>query len=135
MRLVSANLMMPTTEASCGSGKWRRFWKRWNGGKSGSADSGRASPFFYGFLGQSTLIWARLRIRRTRYNGDQIMKERWLSVAEIAAHLGVNPDTIYKWIERKQLPAHKAGRLWKFTASEVDEWVRAGKAAEPERET
>ena len=58
------------------------------------------------------------------------MKERWLSVAEIAAHLGVNPDTIYKWIERKQLPAHKVGRLWKFTASEVDEWVRAGKAAD-----
>ena len=23
------------------------------------------------------------------------MKERWLSVAEIAAHLGVKPDTIY----------------------------------------
>lgn len=57
------------------------------------------------------------------------MKERWLSVVEIAAHLGVNPDTIYKWIERKQLPAHKVGRLWKFNASEVDAWVRAGKAA------
>jgi excisionase family DNA binding protein len=66
---------------------------------------------------------------------DQIMNERWLSVAEIAAHLGVNPDTIYKWIERKQLPAHKVGRLWKFTATEVDGWVRAGKAADPERET
>ena len=58
------------------------------------------------------------------------MKERWLSVEEIAAHLGANPDTIYKWIERKKLPAHKVGRLWKFMASEVDEWVRAGKAAE-----
>ncbi|MGA2248802.1 MAG: helix-turn-helix domain-containing protein, partial [Verrucomicrobiota bacterium] len=47
-----------------------------------------------------------------------------------AAHLGVNPGTIYKWIERKQLPAHKVGSLWKFTATEVDEWVRAGKAAQ-----
>ena len=61
-------------------------------------------------------------------------QERWLSVEEIAAHLGVNPDTIYKWIERKQLPAHKVGRLWKFMVSEVDEWVRAGKAAERERD-
>ena len=58
------------------------------------------------------------------------MKERWLSVDEIAAHLGVNPDTIYKWIERRKLPAHKVGRLWKFMASEVDDWVRAGRAAE-----
>lgn len=56
------------------------------------------------------------------------MKERWLSVIEIATHLGVNPDTIYKWIERKKLPAHKVGRLWKFMASEVDTWVRGGRA-------
>jgi len=54
------------------------------------------------------------------------MNERWLSVEGIAAHLGVNPDTIYKWIERKKLPPYKMGRLWKFMASEVDEWVRAG---------
>ena len=39
------------------------------------------------------------------------MTERWLSVDEIAVHLGVNPDTIYKWITRKSMPAHKLGRL------------------------
>ncbi len=58
------------------------------------------------------------------------MQERWLSVEEIAAHLGVNPDTIYKWIIRKKMPAHKLGRLWKFLASEVDRWVKAGHAAD-----
>jgi hypothetical protein len=35
----------------------------------------------------------------------------------------------YKWIERKKLPAHKMGRLWKFKASQVDTWVQTGKAA------
>ena len=55
-------------------------------------------------------------------------RERWLSVEEIAAHLGVDPDTFCKWIERKKLPAHKVGRLWKSMESEVDAWVRAGKA-------
>lgn len=58
------------------------------------------------------------------------MKERWLSVEQIAIHLGVNPDTIYKWIERKKLPSHKVGRLWKFLASEVDDWVKGGKAGQ-----
>ena len=58
------------------------------------------------------------------------MNERWLSVDEIAAHLGVNPDTIYKWITRKKMPAHKVGRLWKFLVSEVDGWVKGGHAAE-----
>ena len=61
-----------------------------------------------------------------------MQQERWLSVGEIAAHMGVNPDTVYKWIERRKLPAHKMGRLWKFKASEVDEWVRQGKAAQEE---
>ena len=45
------------------------------------------------------------------------MPERWLSVDEIAAHLGVNPDTIYRWITRTSMPAHKVGCLWKFVAS------------------
>jgi excisionase family DNA binding protein len=58
------------------------------------------------------------------------MQERWLSVDEIAAHLGVNPDTIYKWITRKKMPGHKVGRLWKFLASEVDAWVKGGHARE-----
>jgi excisionase family DNA binding protein len=58
------------------------------------------------------------------------MQERWLSVAEIAAHLGVNRDTIYKWIERKKMPGHKVGRLWKFLASEVDVWVKKGRAGQ-----
>lgn len=59
-----------------------------------------------------------------------MMEERWLSVDEIATHLGVSRDTIYKWITRKQLPAHKVGKLWKFCTREVDEWVRSGGAGE-----
>ena len=56
--------------------------------------------------------------------------DRRLSVQETAAHLGVKPTSIYKWITRKAMPAHKVGRLWKFKVSEVDEWVKSGKAGE-----
>lgn len=52
------------------------------------------------------------------------MEDRWLSVEEIATYLGINQDTVYKWITRKQLPAHKVGRLWRFRREEVDAWVR-----------
>lgn len=51
-------------------------------------------------------------------------RERWSSVEEVTEHLGVGRDTIYRWIERKALPAHRIGRLWKFKLSEVDAWVR-----------
>lgn len=39
-------------------------------------------------------------------------------------------DLTYKWIYRRQMPAHKLGKLWKFKATEIDGWIRAGKAAE-----
>ncbi len=53
-------------------------------------------------------------------------QDRWLSVDDIAAYLGVKRDTIYDWIERRNMPAHKVGRLWKFKVVEIDEWVRSG---------
>lgn len=56
------------------------------------------------------------------------MEDRWLSVDEICAHLGVSRDTVYKWIEQKGMPAHRAGRLWKFKKDDVDEWMRTGGA-------
>jgi excisionase family DNA binding protein len=56
--------------------------------------------------------------------------EPWVSVDQIAEHLGVTRDSIYRWIDRKGLPAHRVGRLWKFQVSEVDDWVRAGGADE-----
>jgi len=60
------------------------------------------------------------------------MSDRWLSVEEIAEYLGVSKDTIYAWINKRNMPAHRIGRLWKFKASEIDEWVRSGGAAENE---
>ena len=54
--------------------------------------------------------------------------EPWVTAIDVAQHLGVVKDTVYRWREHKGLPAHKIGRLWKFQLSEVDEWVRAGGA-------
>ena len=62
------------------------------------------------------------------------MPEPWLSADDIASHLGVTKDTVYAWIAEKAMPAHKIGRLWKFQASEVDDWVRAGGATGEEPE-
>ncbi len=57
------------------------------------------------------------------------MANRWLSVDDIAEHLGIKKDTVYKWVRKKNLPVHKMGKLLKFQIEEVDQWVKEGKAA------
>ena len=58
------------------------------------------------------------------------MEDRWLSISEICKHLGVSNDSVYKWIDKGGMPAHRMGRLWKFKKDEVDEWVRNGGASQ-----
>lgn len=57
-------------------------------------------------------------------------ENRWVSMNEICNYLGISRDTAIKWINKKGLPAHKIGRLWKFKVVEVDDWVRSGGSEE-----
>ncbi len=59
-----------------------------------------------------------------------IQEERWLSVEEIATHLGISKETVYRWLDRGKIPAHRVGKLWKFRSSEVDQWVLDGEASD-----
>ncbi len=54
---------------------------------------------------------------------------RWYSLKEICEYLGVSRDTIFKWIDSKNMPAHKMGRQWKFKIDEVDNWIKSGASA------
>lgn len=56
--------------------------------------------------------------------------EPWYSVEQIAQHLGISKETIYRWLEKGKIPAHRIGKLWKFKATEVDAWVQSGEAGE-----
>ncbi len=58
------------------------------------------------------------------------MEDRWLTVDDVCKYLSVTKDTIYKWIDNRNMPAHKVGRKWMFQKSEIDEWVKSGKAAD-----
>ena len=56
------------------------------------------------------------------------MQDRWYSTKEICAYLGISRDTMLTWITKKHMPAHKVGRNWMFKTSEIDEWVKSGRA-------
>ncbi len=63
------------------------------------------------------------------------IEDRWLSVEEISKYLGVSNDTVYRWIGKQRMPAHRMGRLWKFKKNEIDEWVKAGGASSHDQRT
>ena len=52
--------------------------------------------------------------------------ESWIDVNGVAEHLGVNRESIYRWIDKQGFPAHRVGRLLRFKLSEVDDWVVNG---------
>lgn len=49
-----------------------------------------------------------------------------VGISDVAAHLSVRKDSIYRRVDSKHFPAHKVERLLRFWLSEVDEWVKAG---------
>ena len=64
---------------------------------------------------------------------NKIETERWLSVEEIANHIGCSKDTIRAWIKKETIPYHKVGRQFKFKISEVDRWIESGKSANADK--
>ena len=61
---------------------------------------------------------------------SEINIEKWSTLKEVQEYLGVGRETILQWIAKRNMPAYKVGRLWKFKLSEVDEWIRSGGAAD-----
>ena len=61
---------------------------------------------------------------------NNMIIEKWSTLKEVQEYLGVGRETILKWIAKRNMPAYKVGRLWKFKLSEVDAWIRSGGAAD-----
>jgi excisionase family DNA binding protein len=48
-----------------------------------------------------------------------------LTVREVAQYLRVHPSTLYKMLQRNNLPAFKVGSDWRFNREEVDRWIQS----------
>ena len=61
---------------------------------------------------------------------NNMIIEKWSTLKEVQEYLGVGRETILQWIAKRNMPAYKVGRLWKFKLSDVDAWIRSGGAAD-----
>lgn len=60
--------------------------------------------------------------------------QMWFTVEQIATHLQISKESIYRWLEKGRIPAHRVGKQWRFLITEVDDWVKRGDAIENPRE-
>lgn len=58
--------------------------------------------------------------------------DKYISIDEAAEYLGIKTVTLRGWIKdsKKEIPAHRVGKFWKFKYSELDEWINSGKSAD-----
>ena len=49
-------------------------------------------------------------------------------VEDVGKYLNVSKDTIYRWIETKQMPTVRVGKKWLFRKEEIDAWLDSMKS-------
>jgi excisionase family DNA binding protein len=52
-------------------------------------------------------------------------KNELLTAAEACRYLRITSRTLYRYLQRHQVPAFKLGKEWRFVRSDLDEWIRA----------
>ncbi len=47
-----------------------------------------------------------------------------LTILEVAKYLKVAERTVYRLAAAKKIPAFKVGGAWRFSRTEIDQWIR-----------
>lgn len=56
-----------------------------------------------------------------------IIMNSLMTLREVAAYLSMGVDAIYKMAQQGRIPALRAGSLWRFRKSEIDQWLEKNK--------
>lgn len=59
--------------------------------------------------------------------------ERLLTLYEVAAYLRLNKFTVYRMVDRGQLPAIKVANQWRFKEKDLDKWLEENKKGKNKR--
>jgi excisionase family DNA binding protein len=55
-----------------------------------------------------------------------------MTIGEVAGYLKVTERTIYRLAAAKKVPAFKVGGSWRFSRSDIDEWIKQQSAISAE---
>ncbi len=49
--------------------------------------------------------------------------EELLTLEELAKYLKISKHTLYKMLEKGEIPAFKIANQWRFKKSDIDKWI------------
>lgn len=59
--------------------------------------------------------------------------EKLLTLYEVAEYLRLNRFTVYRMVERGELPAIKVANQWRFKERDIDKWLEENKKLKRKR--
>jgi len=45
-------------------------------------------------------------------------------IESLSKYLGISTRTVYRLVEKKELPGSKVGRQWRFEKTAIDQWLK-----------
>lgn len=52
-----------------------------------------------------------------------MVERTFLTVGEVAKRFGVNSTTVYRLVQRGEIPGFKVGGQWRFSPEMLEDWV------------
>ena len=46
-----------------------------------------------------------------------------MTVQDVAEYLNIDPKTVYRLVNRGELPGFKVGGSWRFEKADIDKWI------------
>ena len=69
-----------------------------------------------------------LELKESLDRANKLGQNEWFSVQTLSDYLPEHPaiQTIYGWVNRKEIPYSKRGKALQFNKAEIDKWIREG---------
>ena len=58
------------------------------------------------------------------------MSDRYLNISQLCQRFNLNRRTVYNWVAKDEIPHLRAGRVLRFSAEEVEAWMKSHRDVE-----
>jgi len=61
------------------------------------------------------------------------LKEKLITLSQVAAYLQIAERTVYQWAQHGNIPSFKIGNVWRFKREDLEQWIEDRKRNTPRK--